>query len=119
MPVGWSPVSTTDTSSAPSATAAAGAVDATKLYGEGETIVRALDGVTVSFERARYTAIMGPSGSGKSTLMHCLAGLDRLSDGRVFIGDTYLDTLNDGTAHRAAPGHGRLRLPGVQPDPHA
>jgi putative ABC transport system ATP-binding protein len=89
-------VSTTDISSAPSATAAAGAVDATKVYGEGETTVRALDGVTVNFERARYTAIMGPSGSGKSTLMHCLAGLDRLSAGRVFIGETYLDTLNDG-----------------------
>jgi putative ABC transport system ATP-binding protein len=76
--------------------AAAGALDATKVYGEGDTAVRALDGVTVSFERGRFTAIMGPSGSGKSTLMHCLAGLDRLSSGRVYIGDTYLDSLNDG-----------------------
>ena len=75
-------------------TAAAGAIDAVKLYGEGDTEIRALDGVTVSFERSRFTAIMGPSGSGKSTLMHCLAGLDELSDGRVFIGDTYLDTLS-------------------------
>ena len=89
-------MSTTHTSPAAPATAAAGAIDASKVYGEGETTVRALDGVTVSFERARYTAIMGPSGSGKSTLMHCLAGLDRLSAGRVFIGDTYLDTLSDG-----------------------
>lgn len=74
---------------------AAGAIDARKDYGDGQSVVHALDGVTVSFDRARFTAIMGPSGSGKSTLMHCLAGLDRLSDGRVFIGDTYLDTLDD------------------------
>jgi putative ABC transport system ATP-binding protein len=75
--------------------AAAGAVDAVKVYGEGDTEVRALDGVTVTFERSRFTAIMGPSGSGKSTLMHCLAGLDRLTSGRVFIGDDYLDELNE------------------------
>jgi len=76
-------------------TAAAGAIEAIKVYGDGDTEVRALDGVTVSFERSRFTAIMGPSGSGKSTLMHCLAGLDRLSSGRVFIGETYLDTLSE------------------------
>ena len=76
-------------------TAAAGALEAVKLYGEGDTEIRALDGVTVTFERSRFTAIMGPSGSGKSTLMHCLAGLDSLSSGRTFIGDTYLDTLGD------------------------
>ena len=83
------------TTDSPASTAAAGAVEATKVYGEGDTEVRALDGVSVDFERSRFTAIMGPSGSGKSTLMHCLAGLDRLSSGRVFIGDTYLDDLND------------------------
>jgi len=83
------------TTDSPASTAAAGAVDAVKVYGEGDTEVRALDGVTVDFERSRFTAIMGPSGSGKSTLMHCLAGLDRLSSGRVFIGGTYLDDLND------------------------
>lgn len=76
--------------------AAAGVVDAVKIFGEGDTEVRALDGVTVSFQRSRFTAIMGPSGSGKSTLMHCLAGLDRLSGGRSFIGGTYVDTLSDG-----------------------
>ena len=75
--------------------AAAGAVDAVKVYGEGDTEVRALDGVTATFERGKFTAIMGPSGSGKSTLMHCLAGLDRLSTGRVFVGDTYLDDLSE------------------------
>src|SRR3954468_14827951 len=75
--------------------AAAGALDAVKIYGSGDSEVRALDGVTVSFENGRYTAIMGPSGSGKSTLMHCLAGLDSLSSGAVYIGETYLATLND------------------------
>jgi putative ABC transport system ATP-binding protein len=83
------------TTDSPASTAAAGAVEAVKVYGEGDTEVRALDGVSVDFERSRFTAIMGPSGSGKSTLMHCLAGLDRLSSGRVYIGDTYLDDLND------------------------
>jgi len=76
-------------------TAAAGAVDATKVYGSGDSEVRALNGVTVAFERGRFTAIMGPSGSGKSTLMHCLAGLDELTSGAVYIGDTYLAKLND------------------------
>lgn len=76
-------------------TAAAGAVDALKVYGRGDSEVRALDGVTVSFARSQFTAIMGPSGSGKSTLMHCLAGLDTLTSGEVYIGDTYLSRLNE------------------------
>ena len=71
------------------------AVDAVKVYGSGATAVRALDGVTVSFARGELTAIMGPSGSGKSTLMHCLAGLDQLTEGEVFIGDTELGGLSD------------------------
>jgi putative ABC transport system ATP-binding protein len=81
----------------PAATAAAAAqtVDAEKVYGRGETAVRALDGISVAFDTAHFTAIMGPSGSGKSTLMHCLAGLDRLTAGRVLIGDTDLSTLDD------------------------
>jgi putative ABC transport system ATP-binding protein len=75
--------------------AAAGAVDAVKVYGVGDSQVRALDGITIAFETGKYTAIMGPSGSGKSTLMHCLAGLDSLTSGAVYIGDTYLASLND------------------------
>lgn len=66
-----------------------------KVYGEGHTEVRALDGVTAEFATGRFTAIMGPSGSGKSTLLHCVAGLDVLTDGRVYIGDTDLGSLND------------------------
>jgi putative ABC transport system ATP-binding protein len=76
-------------------TAAAGAVDAVKVYGRGDNEVRALDGVTVAFDQSAFTAIMGPSGSGKSTLMHCLAGLDSLTSGAVYIGSTYLATLDD------------------------
>jgi len=75
--------------------AAAGAVDAMKIYGVGDAEVRALDGVTVSFETGKFTAIMGPSGSGKSTLLHCLAGLDALTSGATYVGDTYLAALDD------------------------
>jgi putative ABC transport system ATP-binding protein len=81
--------------SAPDGTAAAGAIDARKTYGVGNAQVHALDGVTVSFETGRFSAIMGPSGSGKSTLLHCLAGLDTLSSGATFIGETYLASLDD------------------------
>ncbi len=77
------------------ALAAAGAIDAVKIYGLGDSEVRALDGVSVTFETGKFTAIMGPSGSGKSTLLHCLAGLDTLTTGAVFIGETYLASLND------------------------
>ena len=69
-------------------TAAAGAIDARKTYGIGDAQVHALDGITVSFETGKFSAIMGPSGSGKSTLLHCLAGLDTLTAGATFIGDT-------------------------------
>ena len=79
----------------PGSSAAARAVDAVKVYGEGATSVRALDGVSVAFEQGRFTAIMGASGSGKSTLLHCMAGLDSLTSGHVFIGDTDLTSLND------------------------
>ncbi|MFE9096665.1 ABC transporter ATP-binding protein [Streptomyces sp. NPDC007264] len=74
---------------------AARATDLSKVYGQGETQVVALDRVTVDFQQARFTAIMGPSGSGKSTLMHCVAGLDSFSSGSVRIGDVELATLKD------------------------
>ncbi|TYB41453.1 ABC transporter ATP-binding protein [Actinomadura chibensis] len=66
-----------------------------KVYGRGDAQVVALDGVTVGIPRGRFTAIMGPSGSGKSTLMHCMAGLDSVDSGQVFIGDTELTRLRD------------------------
>ncbi|MEW2403777.1 ABC transporter ATP-binding protein [Streptomyces sp. NPDC046862] len=69
--------------------------NAVKVYGSGDTSVRALDGVSVGFPAGRFTAIMGPSGSGKSTLMHCAAGLDTLTSGTAHIGDTELSTLDD------------------------
>jgi len=75
--------------------AAVAATDLVKIYGSGETGVRALDGVSVSFGHAEFTAIMGPSGSGKSTLMHCLAGLDTPASGSVLIGDTEISRLPD------------------------
>jgi putative ABC transport system ATP-binding protein len=75
--------------------AAARTENLSKVYGSGETEVKALDDVTVDFERGRFTAIMGPSGSGKSTLMHCVAGLDTITTGQIFIGDIDLGTLNE------------------------
>ncbi len=75
--------------------AAARTVDARKVYGKGQTEVRALDGVSVEFETGRFTAIMGPSGSGKSTLLQCTAGLDTLTSGKAFIGDADVSLLND------------------------
>ncbi|KRV49788.1 peptide ABC transporter ATP-binding protein [Wenjunlia vitaminophila] len=79
----------------PDAPAAARAEALTKSYGQGETRVVALDSVDVGLARGRFTAIMGPSGSGKSTLMHCLAGLDSVTSGRVWVGDTEITALNE------------------------
>ncbi|MFN8148631.1 MAG: ABC transporter ATP-binding protein [Candidatus Nanopelagicales bacterium] len=76
-------------------TPAARAASLTKVYGSGDTRVTALDAVDVEIETGRFTAIMGPSGSGKSTLMHCLAGLDALTSGEVWIGDVALSGLSD------------------------
>jgi putative ABC transport system ATP-binding protein len=70
-------------------------VHGTKVYGRGATEVRALEDVTIEFESGRFTAIMGPSGSGKSTLLHCIAGLDRLTSGEVWLGDTELSRLSE------------------------
>jgi putative ABC transport system ATP-binding protein len=86
---------TVSPTAATSGAIAARAENATKVYGKGMTAVTALNDVTVDFERGRFTTIMGPSGSGKSTLMHCVAGLDTLSSGRVLIGDTDLSRLSD------------------------
>jgi putative ABC transport system ATP-binding protein len=84
------------TTSPPTTTSvAARAVHASKIYGSGETEVRALDDVDVDFERGAFTAIMGPSGSGKSTLLHCIAGLDSLTSGQVYLGDIDLTSLNE------------------------
>ncbi|BBC95564.1 ABC transporter ATP-binding protein [Streptomyces griseofuscus] len=86
----------TTTPTAGTATAvAARATELSKIYGQGETRVVALDRVSVDFRQAEFTAIMGPSGSGKSTLMHCVAGLDTFSSGSVRIGDTELGSLKD------------------------
>ena len=74
---------------------AARAVKVSKIYGEGDAAVRALDSVSVGFPKGRFTAIMGPSGSGKSTLMHCLAGLDVVTSGNVYLGQTDLSVLDD------------------------
>jgi putative ABC transport system ATP-binding protein len=82
------------TSTMTQAVPAARAIDAVKTYGSGDTAVHALAGVTVDFPAHQFTAIMGPSGSGKSTLMQCVAGLDRLTSGSVFVGDTELSKLN-------------------------
>ena len=85
----------TGESTTPMETAAARMVGGSKIYGTGDTEVRALDGVDVEFQRGRFTAIMGPSGSGKSTLMHCSAGLDDLTSGTVHIGDVELGDLSE------------------------
>ncbi|MCC9310599.1 ABC transporter ATP-binding protein [Kitasatospora sp. RB6PN24] len=78
----------------PSANAAS-ARQVTKAYGADETRVTALNAVDVDIQRGRFTAIMGPSGSGKSTLMHCLAGLDTVTEGQIWIGDTEITGLKD------------------------
>jgi putative ABC transport system ATP-binding protein len=84
---------------------AARAVDVTKIYGQGDAAVRALDGVSVDFSPGQFSAIMGPSGSGKSTLMHCMAGLDTITSGQVYVGAVQLDSLNDKELTRLRRDH--------------
>uniref|UniRef100_UPI00035C75C7 ABC transporter ATP-binding protein n=1 Tax=Streptomyces sulphureus TaxID=47758 RepID=UPI00035C75C7 len=74
---------------------AASARQVVKAYGSGETSVLALDHVDVDIVRGEFTAIMGPSGSGKSTLMHCLAGLDSVTEGRIHLGETEITGLRE------------------------
>lgn len=74
---------------------AARVIDGTKVYGEGDAAVRALDGVSMDFPAGEFTAIMGPSGSGKSTLMQCMAGLDHFTDGQAFLGGQDITSLKD------------------------
>jgi putative ABC transport system ATP-binding protein len=66
-----------------------------KIYGQGETAVKALDEVSFSVEEGEFIAIIGPSGSGKSTLLHLLGGVDRPSSGKVWIGNTDIYDLNE------------------------
>jgi putative ABC transport system ATP-binding protein len=76
-------------------TAVVAARDITRRYGEGDTAVDALRGVTLDVTQGKLTAVMGPSGSGKSTLMHIMAALDRPTSGEIWIAGTKLGTLND------------------------
>ena len=85
----------TDVTTAPTPRIAARAEAITKTYGASSARVTALDNVSIDVPRGRFTAIMGPSGSGKSTLMHCLAGLDTVTSGKVFLGDAELTGMKD------------------------
>ena len=93
-----------DTRTAP----AAQSVDLLKTYGTGQATVHALAGVSVTFERGRFTAVMGASGSGKSTVMQCMAGLDRPTSGQSFVGGLDIGSLDDaGLSPRPGPPAGR------------
>jgi putative ABC transport system ATP-binding protein len=85
----------TAAASGPDPTPAAEAVGLVRSYGEGDAEVRAVDGIDLTVAAGTFTAVMGPSGSGKSTLLHCLAGLDRPTQGTVRVGGTDLASLKD------------------------
>src|SRR5690348_16949276 len=91
-----SPARNATAKSAPAETRMASrAVDVTKVYGRGDTSVRALDGLSMDVASGHFIAIMGPSGSGKSTLLHCLAGLDRITSGQVFLENEEISALSE------------------------
>src|SRR5438477_3808092 len=90
---------------APHAGPVVSATELTRRYGEGDTAVDALRGVSLNVRKGELTAVMGPSGSGKSTLMHILAGLDRPTSGEVAIAGTKLSTLNDNDMTRLRRQH--------------
>jgi putative ABC transport system ATP-binding protein len=87
-------VSPTEPSAQP-ATIAVSTLNLVKTYGSGPQAVRAVDGISVAIATGSFTAIMGPSGSGKSTLMHCMAGLDTITDGCVFLGGHEISRMRD------------------------
>ena len=89
--------------------------DVTRSYGEGDTAVDALRGVSLEVAQGKLTAVMGPSGSGKSTLMHILAGLDKPTTGTVAIAGTEITTLKDSDLTKLRRTPHRLRLPVLQP----
>src|SRR4051812_49523260 len=91
--------------------------DLARRFGEGDTAVDALRGVSLAVEQAKLTAIMGPSGSGKSTLMHLLAGLDRPTGGSVEIAGSEIGRLDDTELTRLRRGKGGLVFPGLKPAP--
>ncbi|SEG28153.1 putative ABC transport system ATP-binding protein [Thermomonospora echinospora] len=91
----FTPVPPGSGAGAPPAPPAVVATEVAKVYGSGDAAVHALRGVSVSFAKGAFTAIMGPSGSGKSTLMHCLAGLDTVTSGRVTLGEVEITGLGD------------------------
>jgi putative ABC transport system ATP-binding protein len=76
-------------------TSAARARDVTKIYGQGQAAVTAIDGVSLDIPAGSFIAVMGPSGSGKSTLMHCMAGLDTVTSGRLWIGETEISGMRE------------------------
>ena len=86
----------------------------TKVYGEKETSVTALDNIDVQFNENEFTAIMGPSGSGKSTLLHCLAGLDRPTSGQILLKDQDISTLNDKQLTKDKKRQFWLCIPSIQ-----
>ncbi len=89
------PVTEHTTPAATHAEYAARAIEITKVYGRGLNAVTALNRVSIALPPGRFTAVMGPSGSGKSTLLHCLAGLDTVDDGSIWLGDTELTGLDE------------------------